>query len=112
MSLLALDETPLPGHPVLANGLAGTQTLIQALILQGVHAPMWALTRGAVGATPDEAPTSPVQAQSWGLGRVATLEHPDHGGGLIDLPAEFDEQAAARLCAVLAECGEDQVAIR
>ncbi|MFI8084021.1 type I polyketide synthase [Kitasatospora sp. NPDC086009] len=112
VSLLALDETPLPGHPVLANGLAGTQTLIQALILQGVHAPMWALTRGAVGATPDEAPTSPVQAQSWGLGRVATLEHPDHGGGLIDLPAEFDEQAAARLCAVLAECGEDQVAIR
>ncbi|MFJ2581034.1 type I polyketide synthase [Kitasatospora aureofaciens] len=112
VSLLALDETPLPGHPVLANGLAGTQTLVQALIAQGVHAPMWALTRGAVGATPDEAPTSPVQAQTWGLGRVATLEHPDHGGGLIDLPAEFDEQAATRLCAVLAECGEDQVAIR
>ncbi|MFD0279584.1 type I polyketide synthase [Kitasatospora sp. NPDC127111] len=112
VSLLALDETPLPGHPVLANGLAGTQTLIQALIAEGVHAPMWAVTRGAVAATPDEALTSPVQAQTWGLGRVATLEHPDHGGGLVDLPAEFDEQAAARLCAVLAECGEDQVAIR
>ncbi|MCC9312088.1 SDR family NAD(P)-dependent oxidoreductase, partial [Kitasatospora sp. RB6PN24] len=112
VSLLALDETPLPEHPVLANGLAGTQTLIQALIAEGVHAPMWALTRGAVATTADEALTSPVQAQTWGLGRVATLEHPDHGGGLIDLPVDFDEQAAERLCAVLAECGEDQVAIR
>ncbi|MFF2077429.1 type I polyketide synthase [Kitasatospora sp. NPDC058162] len=112
VSLLALDETPLPGHPVLANGLAGTQTLIQALIAEGVHAPMWALTRGAVATTPDEALTNPVQAQAWGLGRVATLEHPDHGGGLIDLPAEFDDRAAELFCAVLAECGEDQVAIR
>ncbi|MBO1418060.1 SDR family NAD(P)-dependent oxidoreductase, partial [Streptomyces sp. FH025] len=112
VSLLALDETPLPGHPVLANGLAGTQTLIQALIAEGVHAPMWALTCGAVATTSDEALTNPVQAQAWGLGRVATLEHPDHGGGLIDLPAEFDDRAAELFCAVLAECGEDQVAIR
>ncbi|MEV0375922.1 SDR family NAD(P)-dependent oxidoreductase, partial [Streptomyces sp. NPDC050636] len=111
VSLLALDETPLPGHPELANGLAGTQTLVQSLIALGVHAPAWVLTRGAVAAAPSEAPT-PVQAQTWGLARVAILEHPDHGGGLIDLPAEFDEQAAARLCAVLAGCGEDQVAIR
>ncbi|MFI6093873.1 type I polyketide synthase [Streptomyces sp. NPDC051218] len=112
VSLLALDEAPLPAHPALANGLAGTQTLVQTLIALGVHAPAWVLTRGAVAALPGEAPTSPVQAQAWGLGRVATLEHPDHGGGLIDLPVELDEQAAARLCAVLAECGEDQVAIR
>ncbi|MFF1465894.1 SDR family NAD(P)-dependent oxidoreductase, partial [Streptomyces sp. NPDC058330] len=112
VSLLALDETPLPGHPALANGLAGTQTLVQALILLGVHAPMWVLTRGAVATGPSELSVRPVQAQAWGLGRVAALEHPDHGGGLIDLPADFDEQAASRLCAVIAGCGEDQVAIR
>ncbi|MFH9419145.1 type I polyketide synthase [Streptomyces sp. NPDC017529] len=112
VSLLALDETPLPGHSVLANGLAGTQTLVQALIALAVHAPAWVLTRGAVAVASDEVLSNPVQAQTWGLARVATLEHPDHGGGLIDLPADFDEQAAARLCAVLAGCGEDQVAIR
>ncbi|MFI1369357.1 type I polyketide synthase [Streptomyces griseochromogenes] len=112
VSLLALDETPLPAHPTLANGLAGTQTLVQALIALAVHAPLWILTRGAVAATPGEVLASPVQAQAWGLGRVSALEHPDHGGGLIDLPSEFDERTATRLCAVLTGCGEDQVAIR
>ena len=48
----------------------------------------------------------------WGLGRVAALEHPDRWGGLIDVPPVLDERAASRLCAVLAGCGEDQVAVR
>ncbi|MFF1465877.1 SDR family NAD(P)-dependent oxidoreductase, partial [Streptomyces sp. NPDC058330] len=50
--------------------------------------------------------------QVWGLGRVVALEHPDRWGGLIDLPAAMDERAGARLVAVLAGCGEDQVALR
>ena len=61
---------------------------------------------------------------AWGLGRVAGLEHPERWGGLIDLPpvlderpaggpdAGLDERTGAWLCAVLAGCGEDQVAIR
>ena len=49
---------------------------------------------------------------AWGLGRVAALEHPDRWGGLVDLPPVLDDRAGARLCAVLAGCGEDQVAIR
>ena len=53
-----------------------------------------------------------MQAQVWGLGRVAALEHPDRWGGLVDVPPVLDERAAARLCGVLAGCGEDQVAIR
>jgi NAD(P)-dependent dehydrogenase (short-subunit alcohol dehydrogenase family) len=60
--------------------------------------------------------TSPVQAQTWGLGRVAALEHPDRWGGLIDLPPMLDERAADLLCAALAAGAaggsEDQVAIR
>ncbi|GAA2529140.1 hypothetical protein Ahu01nite_091190 [Winogradskya humida] len=112
VSLLAMDETPMAEHPGLANGLAGSQTLIQALIALAVHAPLWALTRGAVAAVPGDVLTSPVQAQAWGLGRVSALEHPDHGGGLIDLPPDFDERTAGRLAAVLLGCGEDQVAIR
>ncbi|WP_435137881.1 type I polyketide synthase [Actinacidiphila sp. bgisy144] len=110
--LLAVDETPLPGHPALATGLAGSQTLAQALVMEGVLAPVWGVTRGAVAVAPEKAPASAVQAQAWGLGRVVVLEHPDHGGGLIDLPEEFDERTAQRLRAVIAGCGEDQVAIR
>ncbi|MFD7432917.1 SDR family NAD(P)-dependent oxidoreductase, partial [Streptomyces sp. NPDC059818] len=112
LSLLALDETPLPDHPVVAAGLAATLVLVQALGDAGVLAPLWPATRGAVATAPGEALVSSVQGQVWGLGRVIGLEHPDRWGGLIDLPATLDERAGARLVAVLAGCGEDQVAIR
>ncbi|MFF4364417.1 type I polyketide synthase [Streptomyces sp. NPDC001604] len=112
VSLLALDETPQPEHPTVTGGLAGTQTLMQALIALAVHAPLWVLTRGAVAAEPGEAPASPAQAAVWGLARVSALEHPDQGGGLVDLPADFDQRAGNLLRSVLAGCGEDQTAIR
>jgi malonyl CoA-acyl carrier protein transacylase len=123
LSLLALDETPTLGSPVLTAGLAGTLTLLQALEDAGIAAPLWVVTSGAVAAAPGEVLTSPVQAQAWGLGLVAGLEHPGRWGGLLDLPpvvkgaalderAVFDQRMGARLCTVLAGCGEDQVAIR
>ncbi|MEU7598961.1 SDR family NAD(P)-dependent oxidoreductase, partial [Streptomyces sp. NPDC039022] len=112
VSLLALDGTPLPGHPALTQGLAGSQNLTRALVAEHVLAPVWGITRGAVAVAPEKAPDRPVQAQAWGLGRVVVLEHPDHGGGLIDLPEQCDEHTAQRLRAVLAGCGEDQVALR
>ncbi|MEU5536169.1 type I polyketide synthase, partial [Streptomyces sp. NPDC020362] len=112
LSLLATDETPVPAHPVVPGGLAATLALVQALGDTGVTAPLWVVTRGAVAATPGEAPAGPAQAQVWGLGRVVALEHPDRWGGLIDMPAIVDDRAAARLAAVLSGCGEDQVAIR
>ena len=112
VSVLALDEAPLPAHPMVPAGLAGTQALVQALGDAGLAAPLWVITRGAVAPGPGEVLASPAQGQAWGLGRVVALEHPDRWGGLIDLPPALDERAAARLCAVLAGCGEDQVAIR
>ncbi|HEY2267306.1 MAG TPA: KR domain-containing protein, partial [Streptosporangiaceae bacterium] len=112
LSLVAVDESPVPGHPGLPAGLAGTMALVQALGDAGSGAPLWVLTQGAVPAGEDAAVARPVQAMTWGLGRVAGLEHPDRWGGLIDLPGTRDERAAARLGAVLAGCGEDQVAIR
>jgi short-subunit dehydrogenase/acyl carrier protein len=119
VSLLALDEGPAGSFPVLPRGLAGTQVLVQALGDAGIGAPLWVLTRGAVAAGAGEMLARPVQAMVWGLGRVAGLEHPGRWGGLVDLPPSrrsaaggLDDRAAARLCAVLAGCGEDQVAIR
>ena len=112
VSLLALAEEPLAAYPAVAAGLAGTQALVQALGDAGVAAPLWALTRGAVAAGPGDRAVSPAQAQVWGLGRVAGLEHPERWGGLVDVPATLDERAAALLCGVLAAGTEDQVAIR
>ncbi|HEU5471637.1 MAG TPA: SDR family NAD(P)-dependent oxidoreductase [Actinophytocola sp.] len=85
---------------------------VLAVLRAGIEAPVWALTRGAVSTGAADPVTDPEAAMVWGLGRVAALEHPHRWGGLVDLPAELDEPAAARLAAVLAGGGEDQVAIR
>ncbi len=113
ISLLALDEEPLAGRPWLTHGTAATLTLVQTLGAAGIDAPLWVLTRGAVGTGPGEGVSRPGQAQVWGFGRVAGLELPERWGGLIDLPEVFDERAAGRLAAVLAGIGgEDQIALR
>ena len=114
VSLLALATEPLPEHPVVSAGLAATLALVQGLGDAGITAPLWVLTRGAVAAGPGDEVSAPVQAQVWGLGRVVALEHPDRWGGLIDMPETMAERAMAPawLCAVLAGCEEDQVAIR
>jgi hypothetical protein len=102
VSLLAVQDQALPGYPGVHVGTAATRALLQALGDAGIAAPLWALTRGAVSVGEGDPLVSPAQAQAWGLGRVAALEHPSRWGGLVDLPAELDELAAARLCAILA----------
>ena len=94
------------------RGWRGRWRWCRALGDAGVGAPLWVLTCGAVAAGPGEVLASPVQAQVWGLGRVAGLEHPGRWGGLVDVPPVLDERAGSWLCGVLAGCGEDQVAVR
>ncbi|MER7514723.1 SDR family NAD(P)-dependent oxidoreductase, partial [Streptomyces lavendulae] len=105
VSLLALDE---------AAGVVATAALVQALGDAGVGAPLWCLTRGAVSVGRSDRLVSAVQAQVWGLGRVAALEVPERWGGLVDLPEVWDERVMGRLAGVLAGgfAGEDQVAVR
>ncbi|MGV9884779.1 type I polyketide synthase [Streptomyces sp. NPDC003379] len=95
-----------------AAPLAGTHALVRALGELEVAAPLWCLTRGAVAVAGGEE-IRPSQAQVWGLGRVAALEHPERWGGLVDLPDGLGARDAARLGSVLAGAtGEDQVALR
>ncbi|AWS45591.1 type I polyketide synthase [Streptosporangium sp. 'caverna'] len=112
VSLLALDERPMPEHPLVARAVAGSLALIQALGDAGNDAPVWVLTQGAVGV--DGAPRSLAQAEVWGLGRIAGLEMPRRWGGLVDLPETLDARTGETLTAVLAGAlgAEDQVAIR
>ncbi|WP_369172978.1 type I polyketide synthase [Streptomyces sp. R28] len=115
LSFLAQDERPDPFHPVVPAGVAALTSLVQAMTDLDVTAPLWCLTRGAVAVSRAEPLARPVQAQTWGLGRVIGLEHPERWGGLIDLPAGLDEQTAARVCGLLAGAGagdEDQLAVR
>ncbi|MCT2594854.1 SDR family NAD(P)-dependent oxidoreductase, partial [Streptomyces sp. N2-109] len=113
LSLLAFDEEPHPAHAAVTRGLAGNVVLLQALGDAHVDAPLWCATRGAVSADGHEGVDRPGQAQTWGMGRVACLEHPERWGGLVDLPEHLDEDAAQAFCAVLAGIdGEDQLAVR
>ncbi|MEU2502978.1 type I polyketide synthase [Streptomyces pseudogriseolus] len=113
LSLLSLDTRPQPDRPAVPQGLAGSLALVQALGDAGIGAPLWCVTQGAVGVGPHEAPTAPVQAGVWGLGRAAALEHPKRWGGLVDLPAVATLRTLAVLPDVLAAGGEeDQVALR
>ncbi|WP_269810423.1 type I polyketide synthase [Kineosporia rhizophila] len=117
LSLLALEESPLPGHAEVSTGLAASLALLQALGEARIGAPVWLLTQQAVAATRHDLGTEglphAVQSQVWGLGRSAAMEYPDRWGGLIDLPAVLDERAGARLAALLTgTCGEDQAVIR
>ncbi|MER7758000.1 type I polyketide synthase, partial [Kitasatospora sp. NPDC097643] len=113
LSLLALDPAPHPAHPALPAGLAATLLLMQALGDAGLDAPLWCATAGAVGTGAGDRPTAPEQAQVWGLGRVASLEHPDRWGGLVDLPEQLDAHTGPLLAAALSGAGgEDQLAVR
>ncbi|GAA0706625.1 hypothetical protein GCM10009548_94630 [Streptomyces malaysiensis subsp. malaysiensis] len=113
LSLLALDEEPHPEYAAVPSGLAATTVLLQALGDAEIPAPLWCLTQGAVATGPGDPLPSPRQAQTWGLGRAAALEHPRRWGGLIDLPAVIDHHTADRLAALLTPGRpEDQTAIR
>ncbi|MEU0304655.1 type I polyketide synthase [Streptomyces sp. NPDC006175] len=111
VTLLAADEEPAPG--AVGAEVRRALTLVQAMNDAGRTVPLWCLTRGAVSVGRADGTVSPVQAQVWGLGRVAALEHPQHWGGLLDLPEVLDERAVGRVCAALAGIdSEDQIAIR
>ncbi|MER6130327.1 SDR family NAD(P)-dependent oxidoreductase, partial [Streptomyces sp. NPDC001795] len=113
LSFLALDEHPHPEQPGLAAGLVAGLALIQACVDTGVRAPLWLATSGAVTTGDSDPLRNPVQNGTWGMGRVAALEHPEFWGGLVDLPETPDERTAARLCGILADARtEDQLAIR
>ncbi|MGW0778671.1 type I polyketide synthase, partial [Streptomyces sp. NPDC002835] len=119
-ALLAQLPAPVAGFTgVLAlpapagAAVAATTVLFQALADAGITAPLWCVTRGAVAVARTEDLPAPEQAGTWGLGRVAALEHPQRWGGLIDLPDTVTTRAARRLGAVLAGLdGEDQIAVR
>ncbi|MFJ2444560.1 SDR family NAD(P)-dependent oxidoreductase, partial [Streptomyces sp. NPDC087658] len=113
VALTGTDTTPHPTDPVVPTGLATTLALFQALVRADMTAPLWCLTRGAVGTADDAGPTDPAQAAVWALGRCAAVELPQHWGGLIDLPAVVDPAVHTQVLAVLAGAdGEDQIALR
>ncbi|WP_405826869.1 SDR family NAD(P)-dependent oxidoreductase [Streptomyces sp. NBC_00838] len=100
-----------PDHPGLPGGLAAVLAVMRAVAEQP-DTQLWVLTRGAVTVPGSDTASDPTLAAVWGLGRVFGLEHPDHYGGLIDLPAVWQSATGGQLTAALAEPIEDQIALR
>ncbi|MEU1520517.1 SDR family NAD(P)-dependent oxidoreductase, partial [Streptomyces sp. NPDC005811] len=115
-----------PLHAAVPEAVTATFLLMQALTDAEVEAPLWTVTRGAVGVPGPGAGPLPEQAAVWGLGRVYGLDHPQRWGGLVDLPAPSGDEHASggagaelgphlwdRLRIALAgEEDEDQFAVR
>ncbi len=93
-------------------GCAGLLHSIHALIRQQEAAPLWLVTQGAMPvATPRPALA---QAPQWGLGRVISLEHPQHWGGMLDLDPErsLEAQMQDLLLELVDAQGEDHIVLR
>ena len=113
VSLLALEQSRVPGHPGVPVGLAATVSLVQALEDREIDAPIWCLTWGAMNVVPGDGLDHPEQALLWGLGRTLALERPDRWGGLVDLPVTPDDASAAGLVRLLGDGGTgEQAALR
>ncbi|MBD0671180.1 hypothetical protein BU198_10825, partial [Streptomyces sp. CBMA156] len=111
--LLAAPDGAPDGPAAASPAVAAALVTVQALGDANLKTPLWTLTRGAVRTGPGEVLADPAQAQVWGLGRVAGLEHPNRWGGLVDLPGTVDDRAVTRLADVLSgQGGEDELAVR
>ncbi|MEV6979377.1 beta-ketoacyl reductase, partial [Kitasatospora sp. NPDC093806] len=112
VSLLAMGQDG--GGTGVGGGVLATVVLTQAVLDSGRSLRLWALTQGAVEVGADDPVRNPGQTQTWGVGRVAALEHPAVWGGLIDLPATGADKVIGRELAALVDGvgGEDQVALR
>ncbi len=109
---LLREAGPCEGVLSLLAGLEPNLTLLHALGDAGIDAPLWCATSGAVSTGAADPIRATDQALTWGFGRIAAMEYPQRFGGLVDLPADLDARAVARLAAVLGSPEEDQVAVR
>ncbi|MBO9998157.1 MAG: type I polyketide synthase [Cyanobacteria bacterium SID2] len=127
--LWGLDDTgsppPSPQPDVTCNypSCAGLFHLAQAIaqdsfakVLRTASAltgRLWVVTQAAQSVESDDNSTSTLQSLLWGLGRTIALEHPQRWGGLIDIPAQFDEEIVEAIAAEIGSIDpEDRVVLR
>ncbi|MEU1950105.1 acyltransferase domain-containing protein, partial [Streptomyces sp. NPDC020125] len=90
-------QAPADGVVLTPETPVEAAAMFQALDDAGLDTPIWIATRAAVAVDSADPRPRIDQAGVWGLGRVASWEYPAHWGGLVDLPQDLDESAAARL---------------
>ncbi|MEE8526152.1 MAG: SDR family NAD(P)-dependent oxidoreductase [Thermoanaerobaculia bacterium] len=112
-----VEDGELTAESLLAGlqlSCASVLHLLQAVMAAGdrCRPRLWLITRGAQAAAARRS-IALEQAPLWGLGRVMFREHPELGGGLVDLGGgPPQEEAATLLEEIWAPDGEDQLAFR
>jgi acyl transferase domain-containing protein/surfactin synthase thioesterase subunit/acyl carrier protein len=111
-----LDELATAQKIAVGAAAAVFRTMAEAPGRADVAPRVWLVTRDAVAVSSDDPAPEPARASVWGLGRSASLEHPQLWGGLVDLGGTPAPSPAHDATALLAEItngdGEDQVALR
>src|SRR5262249_15426879 len=69
----------------LERSISLLRAVVQARGRAEIPPRIWAVTRNSVSIAPEDAPIEVAAAALWGLGRTATLEHPQIWGGQVDL---------------------------
>src|SRR5262249_48182693 len=86
----------------------------RALSSFGGNVKLWVITSGAHQVTVADPPANMFQASAWGLARaIVQREMPGIWGGLVDVSRDASQcEIEAALVTILAQDGEDQLAIR
>ncbi len=115
LHVAALDSDTAPSMQSLLRMqhrvLGGTRRLFRAAAAAELRRPTWVVTRSAQWVT-DADTVSPDQSCLWGFGRAASLEYPQIWGGLADLAEGSADEWSQFINLVVAQSGEDQVALR
>jgi SAM-dependent methyltransferase/NAD(P)-dependent dehydrogenase (short-subunit alcohol dehydrogenase family) len=118
--LPVLDCPPtaaLSAETIRAQIFDGNDTILRVVqTLIKTSGRLWTVTRGAQQVVGTEAELNVAQATAWGWSKTISLEHPNCGGGVIDLdPAASDRENASVILDAVLNIGtnaEDQIAIR
>lgn len=114
VQLWALDDVPASRttrgslEADVSRSCGGTLHLMQAIASLRDLPRLWLVTRGARSVGGAGTPVQPSQSLLWGLGRSATLEHPEWKCTNVDLSPEAGADDVANLLSELAADGEEE----
>ena len=106
------DDAGKGALPVEIEAAGAFTRLLRVLADDGGNVRLNVVTRGAQSVAPGTGVHAPEQASVWGLGRVASLEHPRLFGALVDLDPAGASDAETLIDELKAPQVEDQVAFR
>ena len=78
-----------------------------------INSKLWIITQQAQSVNPSTDTISFMQSPLWGIGKVISLEHPEHWGGMIDLDSQIKEAHIDMIVTeTITDTDQDHIALR